>query len=358
MKLLMLCTDAFGGYGGIALYNRDLATAIAMHPAVDELVMVPRLIRGERQPIPGKIRFIERAARGRAAYALEIAKLARKRRQFDLVICAHINLLPVARIFARRTVLVIYGIDAWKPRRGWQANDGLAAVLSISDITLRRFRAWSRWEGEAHLLPNAIHLDEYGIHPRDPNLASHYGLEGKRVLMTFGRIELAERYKGFDEVLDVLPGLAREFPDLAYLVAGSGGDASRLASKASALGVADRVVFTGKVTDAEKPALYGLADLYVMPSRGEGFGFVILEALASGVPVIASRLDGGFEAIREGELGRAVDPSNPAELRTAIAEALAAPREKQIPAGLAYFAFDNFVSRVHSVLDRLAGRNE
>jgi len=106
------------------------------------------------------------------------------------------------------------------------------------------------------------------------------------------------------------------------------------------------------VEESQKAALYRLADLYVMPSRGEGFGFVLLEALACGVPVIASRLDGGFEAVRQGLLGRAVDPSNPAEVRTAIADALRAPR-RGIPEGLSWFAYENFVSRVHSAVDRI-----
>jgi glycosyltransferase involved in cell wall biosynthesis len=89
-----------------------------------------------------------------------------------------------------------------------------------------------------------------------------------------------------------------------------------------------------------------------MPSRGEGFGFVFLEALACGVPVIGSRHDGGREALRDGELGLLIDPSNPAEIRTAILDVLASPR-RVIPPALAHFAFPNFESRVHSTLDEL-----
>ena len=90
-----------------------------------------------------------------------------------------------------------------------------------------------------------------------------------------------------------------------------------------------------------------------MPSRGEGFGFVFLEAVACGVPVIASCLDGGREAVRKGELGRLVDPTNPAEIRFAILDALAA-RGKRIPEGLAYFSYANFERRTHAIIDELA----
>ena len=83
----------------------------------------------------------------------------------------------------------------------------------------------------------------------------------------------------------------------------------------------------------------------------EGFGFVILEALACGLPVVASIADGTREAVRNGELGVVVDPKDPAALLSAIVEALRRP--KQIPAGLAYFSFGNFASRLRSALGRV-----
>jgi glycosyltransferase involved in cell wall biosynthesis len=90
-----------------------------------------------------------------------------------------------------------------------------------------------------------------------------------------------------------------------------------------------------------------------MPSRGEGFGFVFLEAMACGVPVIASKLDGGREAVLHGELGLLVDPTNPAEIRAAIVEQLARG-ERAIPAGLEYFAYEMFVERVRGIVDALS----
>jgi len=227
---------------------------------------------------------------------------------------------------------------------------GVRGVISISDITRDRFTGWSHYAGPSRLLPNSIHAQWYGVRPKNPALVSRYHLEGKRVLMTLGRVIAAERYKGFDEVLEVLPDLAA---DVSYLVAGGGNDVPRLQRKAATLGVADRVVFTGLFPEHEKTDLYNLADVYVMPSRGEGFGFVFLEALACGVPVIASRLDGGREAVRDGALGRLVDPTNPAEIRLAILDALAAG-EKRIPDGLDYFSYENFERRTHAIIDELA----
>jgi phosphatidylinositol alpha-1,6-mannosyltransferase len=350
VRILHLGTDSFGGYGGIALYNRDLIAAMASHPSVDEVVVVPRIIVGQCEALPEKVTFVASAARGRLAY---LNALRKARGPFDLVVCAHVNLLPLVRMITKRPLLMLYGIEAWKPLRDPLSNRLLRdvrGIVSISDVTRERFAGWSHYAGPSLLLPNSIRAEWYGIRPRNRSLLSRYGLDGKRVLMTLGRVVAAERYKGFDEVLEVLPDLDG---DIAYLIAGGGNDVPRLKQKASGLGIADRVIFTGIFPEEEKTDLYNLADVYVMPSRGEGFGFVFLEALACGVPVIASRLDGGREAVRGGRLGQLVDPTNPAEIRVAIRDALAAG-PKRIPEGLEYFSYANFERRTHAIIGALA----
>jgi hypothetical protein len=85
----------------------------------------------------------------------------------------------------------------------------------------------------------------------------------------------------------------------------------RLEEKANSLGLSDKVVFTGRISESEKVAHYNLADAYVMPSTGEGFGIVLIEAAACGVPVVGSRVDGSREALLDGRLGHLVDPTQP-----------------------------------------------
>ena len=87
-----------------------------------------------------------------------------------------------------------------------------------------------------------------------------------------------------------------------------------------------------------------------MPGRGEGFGFVFLEAMACGIPVIASKVDGSREAVRDGKLGLVVDPENAEEIKAAILQALQYPKG-QIPDGLDYFSFDNFQNRLHDIIN-------
>lgn len=348
MRLLLLCTDVYGGHGGIALFNRELAAALVARADVEELVVLPRIIPNPgADAVPEKVTFIADATRGPLAYTRALRRL--RRQQFDLVLCGHVNLLPVARFVSRNPLLITHGIEAWRRFERPFANRILhecRGIVSVSALTRDRIVAWSGYRGKTYVLPNAVRLGHYGVRPKRRDLVERYRLEGKRVLLTVGRIVAQERYKGFDEVLDVLPELP---DDVVYLIAGGGNDAPRLQARAQALGVAHRVVFTGRFDEADKPDLYNLADVYVMPSRGEGFGFVFLEAMASGVPVIASKHDGGREAILGGQLGLLVDPSNPAEIRAAVEELLA--RGGGIPLGLSFFAFDRFVERVSAIID-------
>jgi glycosyltransferase involved in cell wall biosynthesis len=348
MRVLLLCTDAYGGHGGIALYNRDLAEALAARADVEEVLVVPRVVRNDPGTIPPKITFFADAAKGPAHYIRAIARV--RRAKPDLVICGHVNLLPVACALAAQPLLWVYGIEAWKPMRSPLSRRLLhrcAAIVSISDITLRRLLAWSGYRGPTHLLPNAIHAEQYGIREKRADLVARYGLAGKRVLLTVGRLAAEERYKGFDEVLEILGNLPE---DVVYIIAGGGNDFTRLQRKAVQCGLAQRVIFTGLFPEEEKPDLYALADVYVMPSRGEGFGYVFLEALASGVPVIGSKLDGGREALLDGALGLLVDPASPHEIERAIRELLARP-SRVIPPGIGYYSFENFRTRFDAIVD-------
>ena len=119
------------------------------------------------------------------------------------------------------------------------------------------------------------------------------------------------------------------------------------------LGLIGRVVFTGFVPESEKADHFRLADAFVMPSRGEGFGFVILEALACGIPVVGSNIDGTREALMNGRLGQLVDPSNVQEIRSAILAALA--ERRSVPSEqLEYFSFPQFSRRTAALVRSLA----
>jgi glycosyltransferase involved in cell wall biosynthesis len=116
------------------------------------------------------------------------------------------------------------------------------------------------------------------------------------------------------------------------------------------------VVFTGRISDSEKADHYRLADLYVMPSSGEGFGIVYLEALACGVPVIGSKADGSREALLEGALGTLVDPRNSDEIIGAVTDILSGKKSGTPLSGatVEHFSSERFEKRVHDIVDCIA----
>ncbi|HYF98351.1 MAG TPA: glycosyltransferase family 4 protein, partial [Coxiellaceae bacterium] len=133
--------------------------------------------------------------------------------------------------------------------------------------------------------------------------------------------------------------------------AGEGDDRTRLEQKAKDLGLSGRAIFMGLVNEAEKADIYRLANVFLMPGRGEGFGFVFLEALACGIPVIGSKVDGSREALLEGKLGCLVDPDQPQELIQAIKMQLQV--EHVVPEALTCFSFAAFVKRVKLAVQKI-----
>lgn len=352
MKILLLTTDAYGGHGGIALYNRDITEALANMSEVEEIIVLPRNQPLPLEPIPDKVKFISKASGKKWRYIKEALRYSTKK--YDLVICGHINLLPLAVILniwiRARLVLMVYGIDVWKNPYHFAKKflKNIDEVWSISQITFERMQNWVGKLSIPHtLLPNAIHLDRYGISEKSKTLKEKYKLQG-RVIMTLARLPEAERYKGVDEILEVMSDLIKEYPDLMYLIVGDGNDRARLETKAKTLGIDKHVAFTGFINESEKTQHFQLADVFAMPGRGEGFGFVFLEALACGIPVVGSQIDGSREALRGGELGELVDPCNLESIKQGIQLALAKP--KIIPDGLNYFAWPAFQKRLHQAI--------
>ena len=143
-----------------------------------------------------------------------------------------------------------------------------------------------------------------------------------KIILTVTRLVASEGYKGVDHVIQAMPNLLRLVPDVTYVVVGDGDDRPRLAALAVKLGVAGRVVFAGMRTDDEVALYHSTADLYAMPSRGEGFGIVFLEAMACNKPVVAAHAAATPELVRHQETGLLVDYGDVPELTRGLARLL------------------------------------
>ena len=186
---------------------------------------------------------------------------------------------------------------------------------------VRAFLSWAAIEPERVIvLPNTVNE---AFTPGDASaLRAKWDLEGKRVLLTVGRMDARERYKGHDLVIQALPQLVAAGHDVIYVVLGDGNDVGRLKSTAVGLGVADRLRFMGEVNLETLVGAYRIADLFVMPSTGEGFGIAFIEAMACGTPALGFLFAGARDALADGQLGTAVSEG---ELAAAILRLLAQP---------------------------------
>ena len=142
-------------------------------------------------------------------------------------------------------------------------------------------------------------------------------LKGKTLLGTVGSLTPE---KGLDALLEAMPQLARQYPELRLCILGDGPLGPFLRKQAQDLGLQDRICFVGNVADL-RPWLTAF-DLFLLPSRSEGLPYALLEAMAMGRPVVASRVGGIPEVVLDGRTGALVPPGDPRALAAAIGELL------------------------------------
>lgn len=304
--MLVLVTDAFGGRGGIAQYNRDFLEAVAKHPRAGRIEVLPRIAPDPVGPLPDKI-YQHPAVRGRAAFALEATRRALAG-SYDLIYNGHLYLGPLSALLSRitRTPMLsqLHGTEIWT-RPTWiqrKALERSSAVLCVSRDTRARTLAAIGIEPERlTVLPNTVRM-AYRIGDREKARA-RFGLDHRRALLTVARLDVNDCYKGHLDVVDALPALLARDSDLVYLVAGEGNDRERLESYVAAKGLSAWVRFMGYVPPDDLPDLYRAADVFVMPSTGEGFGIAYLEAMSCGTPAVGLAVGGAADALGDGLLG-------------------------------------------------------
>jgi phosphatidylinositol alpha-1,6-mannosyltransferase len=345
MNVLALVTDAFGGSGGIAQYNRDLLTALARCQGIERVVVLPRYAGARGFALPAGVQQLAPRS-GRVSYTLSALCAAKLEGRFGALFCGHLHLAPlgafIARLLRVPLWLQLHGMEAWGPiprMQRWAAGEA-SLVTAVSRHTRRRFlRASNLAPERLCVLPNTVQPG-FAPGPKPNYLIERHQLQGKKVLLTVGRLAADERYKGHGKVMQALPRLVPRYADLVYVIAGAGNDRPRLEASARQLGIAHQVLFVGLVDPRELPDYYRLADVFVMPSTQEGFGIVFLEAAASGITSIGGNGDGSLDALAEGALGFTVGTDDLNELVSAIAEALSGARRD--PTQVQRFRFENF----------------
>jgi glycogen synthase len=189
-----------------------------------------------------------------------------------------------------------------------------AAVTACSAFTLSDAEArFGLTPGRGRVIPNGVDLTESSTRPvggRPEAVPAD-----RPYVFALGRLVPK---KGFDLLIDAYAAIPEAERNFDVVVAGSGPAADDLARQVTALGLAGRVHLVGRLGRTEVADTMAGAQVFVMPSRLEPFGIVVLEAWRSGVAVIASSVGGAEEFVRNGQDGVLVDPSDIAELASSL----------------------------------------
>ena len=270
------------------------------------------------------------SARGKARFSVAAARAARGAK---LVVAGHPFLAPVAqgvRLFARQAKSIVWthGLEVWEPlsilrRNALRRADLVIAptkdtadhVASQQDVARERIR----------VLPWALDPQFESLLATKPAPKLPANFPSGRIILTVGRWFADERYKGMDTLITAMPRLLSEWPDLQLVAVGEGDDQEWLEQIADGRGVLRHVHFLSGLTYPEIAACYQACEVFALPSRGEGFGLVYLEAMACGKPVIGGAHGGAPEVIDDGKTGYLVQHGDAGQLATSLEALLADP---------------------------------
>jgi glycosyltransferase involved in cell wall biosynthesis len=272
--------------------------------------------------IPGALDLWGAGRRKAAFVGRVVTRLPRSR----LALVGHLSLGPpalAAQALGRieRYAVIIYGTDAWE-RLG--AAERIAAqradrIISISPYTSEQFAAANDVALD-RIVTIPLCADEQKIAP-DPD----FRLNGDFRLLCVSRMPKTDHYKGFDKQFLALARLKHR-PGIHLNLIGDGDNAPDLKALAAELGVAERVTFWGRQPDSVLAAAYAQCDVFSMPSAGEGFGIVFVEAMLHGKPCIGGNHGGTTSVIEHGESGFLVQHGDIATLAS-LFEQLEGDRE-------------------------------
>ena len=359
MRTLLLCPELFAHESGIQrimrLYLKALCESAGNGDRVDLVVLNDHELPDAKLADYSNDRLGLRLGCGKSKRQFLWAAV-QGASDADRLVCGHLSQLIaawLARVFNPRLdyYLVAHGIEVWKP---YSAIERLALrrarrIFCVSEFTRREMQRQIElpdWRFE--VVPNA--LDPFFAD--DPSDGALSG--GPPVILSVARLDPRERYKGVDHLIEALPAVRQAVPGARLRIVGSGGDLHRLVALAALRGVADAVEFAGFVDDQKLREAYRDCTLFALPSFGEGFGLVFLEAMARGKPCLGARA-GAVPEIIDQTTGVLAGYGNIPQITTQIVWALQQQWDSAaIKARAAQFSYPVFKARLNKVLTQTA----
>ena len=301
---------------------------------------------------------------GRAKARFALSALARARAHTRIVLAAHPYLaLPAAQMKLVRpglkVIVVSHGIEIWERLPGFRRKAFLKSdvFLAPSRYSLEQIIATQGAPRDKTVrLPWPLSPDFLALASRPETLSIPARFPSGLIVLAAARLAANEKYKGVDQLIRAVAQLAAKLPVLHLVVVGSGDDLPRHEQLSRDLGIAGRVHFFPGLSPAEIAACYSRCDVFALPSTGEGFGFVFLEAMAFAKPVLGAAAGGITDIVEHERNGLLVPPNDLSALLASLERLLT---NEQLRAGLgragletvrSKFQFEMFRSRLHDVL--------
>ncbi|MFC1719537.1 glycosyltransferase family 4 protein [Pseudomonadota bacterium] len=323
-RLLFASVGLQAGSGGTAELSRQaLSSLLEMHEK-GIIRLVVHVLEGQKSPVGDELLdsckpYLHWHGGNRKTFALALVFTRANLRVLDHVGPARVlGLLPKG--LRPSYVSFIHGIEIWNHDRPDYFRTAKNAVLLIanSEFTAERTRSVHENLPEIRVCwPGKDKRNQYAIvEGTEPEKI------GAHMMLIVGRLDAEQRHKGHDHLLEAMPHILNVVPDAQLVVAGGGDDRARLERKASDLGVLGSVIFTGWVDDANLNRLYSQCALFVMPSEGDGFGIVFLEAMMHSKPCVGLKTGSAAEVFENGKSGILVDREDQEEMATHISHLL------------------------------------
>lgn len=299
----------------------------------------------------------------KSRYALRLAAL-QTAGEPDWILYSHLSLakplVAVPRAYRKSYSVFVHGIEAWRPLPAAQLQllAGARHRIANSAYTATRLMACHPEIGPVEACPLVLPVPTLAA----PAVRAAHSFEfGPHMVLAVGRMAASERYKGHDELIEAWPAVVACVPDARLVITGTGDDLPRLKEKAAASRASASILFTGFVGSGLLHRLYEEAAIFALPSRGEGFGLVYLEAMAHGVACIGSRHDAAGDVIADGLTGRLVNLDNPDELAGTMTDLLIDDDRRQMMGREGFrrytetFTLDAFTTRFLALVDASDG---
>lgn len=232
----------------------------------------------------------------------------------NLAVLQHSNAVNIGTFHAYGESSPHYQIARPILRPYFKRLDGRIAVSSLSRGFASRY-----FGGDFRVIPNGVDVDAHNLHGTAfPEL-----MDDRPNVLFLGRFE--EERKGFDIALEALSMLRHTQPNVRLVVVGRG-ESSKYREVIRQLGIERHVHFAGAVSDEDRARYMASCHMLIAPNTGgESQGLVVLEAMAAGLPVVASNIPAFANVIRPGKEGTLVQPGVPNDLASAVARVLAEP---------------------------------